>query len=270
MANPQPKHFVKFSIELFEAFMTKMPWKISDPVLIFLAIMRETYGFGRKSAEISIERFRVLTGINDRSNLNRAIKRATASNIITVVTSDHKKHPTYSIQKDYEKWSSVVTSDHLATVVTSDHKIGHQRPQNRSPVTRSVCYKIPLQDTFTRYKKTPLTPTGGTLVQHNPKKTKFTPPTGPQIKANGNPWIDPEAWDDFLQHRLDIKKPLSPLGVKKSIDLLSEHRTRQREIIDTAIRCRWQGLFAPKGKIPTADDVDGPRLRILEAPPDAY
>ena len=45
------------------------------------------------------------------------------------------------------------------------------------------------------------------------------------------------------------------LTVKKQLQLLSSYKQRQREIIDTAIRSEWQGLFPPKGR-PQAEQCE--------------
>ena len=94
----------------------------------------------------------------------------------------------------------------------------------------------------------------------------FVPPSGDHLQQNGHQWVDAKAWDDFIQHRLEIKKPLSALAVKKTLDLLTQYPQRQREIIDETIRNRWTGVFKPKGK-PITEDT-GPRYRTLEAPND--
>jgi hypothetical protein len=66
MESPQLEngHF-HIANELFEAIINKMPCRVPGPMAIFLAVMRETYGFNRKSAEISTERLKKLTGIDN-------------------------------------------------------------------------------------------------------------------------------------------------------------------------------------------------------------
>jgi len=60
--------------------------------------------------------------------------------------------------------------------------------------------------------------------------------------------VDGQAWEDFLAHRKDIRKPLTPLAAKKVVTLLSRHTPeQQREMVDTTIRNRWTGVFPPKG-----------------------
>lgn len=89
----------------------------------------------------------------------------------------------------------------------------------------------------------PLTPPGG--------KRGYQPPFGTELKSS-HPWLNPSAWDDFVQHRKNIKHPLTELAVSKSINLLQSYPDRQQDIVDETIRNNWRGLFAPKnnGKPP--------------------
>ena len=111
--NPQLEDgFTRIANELFEDSLNKMPFRIPGPVSIYFAVMRETYGFSRKSAEISTERFKQITGISKRQNIHRAIKEAIQSHLINVIINDYKKYPTYSIQKNSSRWSSVIKNDY--------------------------------------------------------------------------------------------------------------------------------------------------------------
>lgn len=58
--------------------------------------------------------------------------------------------------------------------------------------------------------------------------------------------INREAWDEWVQHRKEIKKPLTPKAMEKQFKLLLEHPYDQKEIIDQSIQNSWQGLFPPK------------------------
>lgn len=61
-------------------------------------------------------------------------------------------------------------------------------------------------------------------------------------------WIDLQAWEEFQQHRRDIRKPLSELGYKKNMNVLEKNKTRQKEIVDRTIANGWKGLFPPDHK----------------------
>ena len=59
-------------------------------------------------------------------------------------------------------------------------------------------------------------------------------------------WVNQEAWGEFIQHRKDIRKPLTGLAKKKNLKILEQNKNMQQEIIDKSIANRWSGLFPVK------------------------
>jgi hypothetical protein len=86
-------------------------------------------------------------------------------------------------------------------------------------------------------------------------------------------WLPSEAWAEFVQHRKDIKKPLSDLATQKNLKLLDELRSQGEDpvrVIEQSIANGWQGLFAvrkaaapPRGgpALPAQDSSFIPRSR---------
>jgi hypothetical protein len=79
--------------------------------------------------------------------------------------------------------------------------------------------------------------------------------------------VDKQAWQEFEQHRAEIKKPLTNQSRTKNANVLAEHPPAvQQEIVNTTIANRWTGLFPPKNK-PSADngstETSRPSLRTL-------
>ncbi|MDA3862023.1 MAG: replication protein [Melioribacteraceae bacterium] len=106
MASPQPNEFTRLSNELLEA-LCKI--KVSGAAMsILLVIFRKTYGFNKKKDRISLSQFSELTGI-ERSNCSRAVAKLESMNLITI--SKDINSSTYSIQKDYDLWGSVIKTD---------------------------------------------------------------------------------------------------------------------------------------------------------------
>ena len=63
-----------------------------------------------------------------------------------------------------------------------------------------------------------------------------------------DPLVDPSVWDDFQDHRCEIKKPLTYRARKTAAAFLARYsHEQQREIVNTTITSRWTGLFPPKG-----------------------
>jgi len=62
-------------------------------------------------------------------------------------------------------------------------------------------------------------------------------------------WLNTSTWDDFKQHRKELKKPLSPLAEKKALNLLTKLRMMGNDpesVINTSIVNGWSGLFEIK------------------------
>ncbi len=57
--------------------------------------------------------------------------------------------------------------------------------------------------------------------------------------------INEEALQEWVEYRKEKKKPLSPLALKKTQNLMSKFGEEQQQImVDTAIMNDWQGLHA--------------------------
>ena len=60
-------------------------------------------------------------------------------------------------------------------------------------------------------------------------------------------WINKTAWNEFEQHRKEIKKPLSNLAKTKAANSLNGFTPQeQQSCIDKTIQNRWSGLFPEK------------------------
>ena len=61
-------------------------------------------------------------------------------------------------------------------------------------------------------------------------------------------WIDPETWKDFQQHRIEIKKKLTPTATKGLIAKLDKHRKTAdpNAVLRESIAQGWQGVFPEK------------------------
>ena len=84
--------------------------------------------------------------------------------------------------------------------------------------------------------------------------------------------INKQAWDEFVQHRKDIKMPLSGLAAKKNKATLSKYSPeQQQEIVDATISNGWRGLFPPKHSVKTNPEkyTSGKIGRAMQAVEDA-
>lgn len=103
MANPQPKPFVQFSKELFDALLlSPMPATHKE---IVLAVIRRTYGdHGRKEAPISHSLLRRMTGRAD-SGIRRCLSSLCEQGVLRQIKPATFRSPAiFALNKDYESW----------------------------------------------------------------------------------------------------------------------------------------------------------------------
>lgn len=56
--------------------------------------------------------------------------------------------------------------------------------------------------------------------------------------------INQEALEEFQEHRIEIKKPMTPLAIKKAMKVLRPFSLEQQQyMVDQAILNGWRGLF---------------------------
>lgn len=73
------------------------------------------------------------------------------------------------------------------------------------------------------------------------------------------------AWIDWVQHRVELKKPLTPLSVKKQLAALLEiGHDRAISAINHSIANRWQGIFEPDGNRGSTSKSAGADRRAAE------
>jgi phage replication O-like protein O len=103
MANPQPDKFTRVSNEIMDALVkTRIPGQVRQ---VFDLALRETYGFKRKVCEWDPGYVSKKTGLN-RISVYRAILTLERHKLLSVYKKEYRYR--ISIQKDYEKWPSVV------------------------------------------------------------------------------------------------------------------------------------------------------------------
>jgi len=100
MANPQPDKFIKISNEYWDALMKVNLPAYEDRVL--KAVIRQTWGYGRKEAVISNKMFVKMTMIK-HPHISRAVVGLLDKNMI-LCNPINRKSVSYSVQKNYEKW----------------------------------------------------------------------------------------------------------------------------------------------------------------------
>jgi len=231
-ASPQLEngHF-HIANELFEAMIKDLPFRLPGPVAIFLAVMRETYGFGgRKTAEITTERFKKLTGISHRNNIYRAIKLAVESGLINAIKNDGKRHATYSINKRYKGWKCAIKND---GAIISDSKSNQKRLHQQSKMMAVCMLKKPFKETI---KETPLS--------HIPEDFTLTPGLKAYAVKKGIPDNQVQNWFDAF------------INKSKANDDKKANWASAWFAYISAVAANPKNNFAMRAKAPTWDDYE--------------
>jgi phage replication O-like protein O len=103
VADPQLEDgHLRLANELYEAWTrTRVPGEAEQ---VLKAIIRKTYGFNKKADRISISQIAAMTRMSS-GHVCRAIKILLNMNMITKKGSTI--HPTYGVQKNYDKWKAL-------------------------------------------------------------------------------------------------------------------------------------------------------------------
>lgn len=203
MASPQKENgYIPIANELAEAFakihLNGREWQV------IWVIIRKTYGWGKKKAQISLSEISKLTGIN-RKNVWKTISSLIKKNIIKKV----KSIPAiYSLQKNYEKWDRGVFKNEDSVFKIEDSlsiKSNNIKDLNNESIVknnnRSV-FKIEDRGVFKNEDSNP-SKSRVPVRENNPLKTS--------IKKNNN---------IIINNNGEVKKSTSPvfknLSLKKN------------------------------------------------------
>ncbi|ENZ8706300.1 replication protein [Klebsiella pneumoniae] len=228
--------FTRIANELLEAVMRA--GLSQHQLLVFMAVMRKTYGFNKKSDWISNEQISVLTGILPHKC--SAAKSALVKRGILTQTGR-----VIGINKAVSEWSSLPVK-------------GKEKKPYLKKVTLPESGKKSLPESGNAYYPNQV----NTKDKHTKdnKDNINNPPKSPRAvsfdaSAVQLPdWLSAEIWSSWVAYRRDLKKPIkSQQTVTQAINLLDRCRLNgysPDEIINQSIANGWQGLFEPKGARP--------------------
>ncbi|MEQ0522766.1 replication protein [Klebsiella sp. JB_Kp029] len=228
--------FTRIANELLEAVMHA--GLSQHQLLVFMAVMRKTYGFNKKSDWVSNEQISVLTGILPHKC--SAAKSALVKRGILTQTGR-----VIGINKAVSEWSSLPVK-------------GTEKKPYLKKVTLPESGKKSLPESGKAYYPNQV----NTKDKHTKdnKDNINNPPKSPRAvsfdaSAVQLPdWLSAEIWSSWVAYRRDLKKPIkSQQTVTQAINLLDRCRLNgysPEEIINQSIANGWQGLFEPKGARP--------------------
>ncbi|HFN0573226.1 TPA: replication protein [Klebsiella quasipneumoniae] len=225
--------FTRIANELLEAVMHA--GLSQHQLLVFMAVMRKTYGFNKKSDWVSNEQISVLTGILPHkcsAAKSTLVKRGILTQTGRVI----------GINKAVSEWSSLPIKGtekkpYLKKVTLPESG------KKSLPESGNAYYpnQVNTKDKHTKDNKDNI---------NNPHKS----PRAVSFDASAvqlPDWLSAEIWSSWVAYRRDLKKPIkSQQTVTQAINLLDRCRLNgysPDEIINQSIANGWQGLFEPKG-----------------------
>ncbi|HAR9809031.1 TPA: replication protein [Salmonella enterica subsp. enterica serovar Typhimurium] len=234
--------FTRIANEILEAVMHA--GLSQHQLLVFMAVMRKTYGFNKKSDWVSNEQLSELTGILPHkcsSAKSALVKRGILTQTGRVI----------GINKTVSEWSSLPVKGTEKKPYLE--KVNLPESGNKSlPESGNGYYpnQVNTKDTITKDSK-----------DNSNKPPK--PPRAVSFDASSvqlPDWLSSIIWSSWVEYRRDLKKPIkSQQTVTQAINLLDRCRLNgytPEEIINRSIANGWQGLFEPDGQAKRSRDTD--------------
>ncbi|HBP8940689.1 TPA: replication protein [Escherichia coli] len=228
--------FTRIANELLEAVMHA--GLSQHQLLVFMAVMRKTYGFNKKSDWVSNEQLSELTGILPH-------KCSAAKSVLVKRGILTQTGRVIGINKTVSEWSSLPVK-------------GTEKRPYLKKVTLPESGKKSLPESGNAYYPNQV----NTKDKHTKdnKDNINNPPKSPRavsfdaLAVQLPDWLSAEIWSSWVAYRRDLKKPIkSQQTVTQAINLLDRCRLNgysPDEIINQSIANGWQGLFEPKGARP--------------------
>ncbi|EKI8435554.1 replication protein [Salmonella enterica] len=253
--------FTRIANEILEAVMHA--GLSQHQLLVFMAVMRKTYGFNKKSDWVSNEQLSELTGILPHkcsSAKSALVKRGILTQTGRVI----------GINKTVSEWSSLpvkgtekkpylekvnLPESGKKSLPESGKKSLPESGKKSLPESGNGYYpnQVNTKDTITKDSKD--------NSNKPPKPPK--PPRAVSFDASSvqlPDWLSSIIWSSWVEYRRDLKKPIkSQQTVTQAINLLDRCRLNgytPEEIINRSIANGWQGLFEPDGQAKRSRDTD--------------
>ncbi|HGA5584168.1 TPA: replication protein [Salmonella enterica subsp. enterica serovar Potsdam] len=234
--------FTRIANEILEAVMHAGLSK--HQLLVFMAVMRKTYGFNKKSDWVSNEQISELTGILPH-------KCSAAKSVLVKRGILTQTGRVIGINKTVSEWSSLPEK-------------GTEKKPYLKKVNLPESGKKSLPESGNGYYPNQVN-TKDTITKDS-KDNSNNPPKSPRAvsfdasSVQLPDWLSSITWSSWVEYRRDLKKPIkSQQTVTQAINLLDRCRLNgytPEEIINRSIANGWQGLFEPDGQAKRRRDTD--------------
>lgn len=234
--------FTRIANEILEAVMHA--GLSQHQLLVFMAVMRKTYGFNKKSDWVSNEQLSELTGILPH-------KCSTAKSALVKRGILTQTGRVIGINKTVSEWSSLPVKGTEKKPYLK--KVNLPESGKKSlPESGNGYYpnQVNTKDTITKDSK------DNSNKHPNPPRAVSFDASSVQLPD----WLSSITWSSWVEYRRDLKKPIkSQQTVTQAINLLDRCRLNgytPEEIINRSIANGWQGLFEPDGQAKRSRDTD--------------
>ncbi|HDY1715516.1 TPA: replication protein [Escherichia coli] len=228
--------FTRIANELLEAVMHA--GLSQHQLLVFMAVMRKTYGFNKKSDWVSNEQISELTGILPH-------KCSAAKSVLVKRGIFIQSGRNIGINNVVSEWETLPESGKKNNVYPKEVNLPESGKKSL-PESGNAYYpnQVNTKDKHTKDNKD--------NINNPPKSPRAVSFDASAVKLPD--WLSAEIWSSWVAYRRDLKKPIkSQQIVTQAIKLLDRCRLNgytPDEIINQSIANGWQGLFEPKGSKP--------------------
>lgn len=104
-------------------------------------------------------------------------------------------------------------------------------------------------------------------VHPNRKEPSLNRKSNRQLDVTLPDWLPEATWNDWVDHRAAIKRPLSQRAAELTINKLVKLRLAGNDpvfLIETAIESGWQGIYVPRSEKPNANHQPSRKLSAVE------
>ncbi|HEI1740355.1 replication protein [Escherichia coli] len=228
--------YTRIANELLEAVMHA--GLSQHQLLVFMAVMRKTYGFNKKSDWVSNEQISELTGILPH-------KCSAAKSVLVKRGIFIQSGRNIGINNVVSEWETLPESGKKNNVYPKEVNLPESGKKSL-PESGNTYYpnQVNTKDKHTKDNKD--------NINNPPKSPRAVSFDASAVKLPD--WLSAEIWSSWVAYRRDLKKPIkSQQTVTQAIKLLDRCRLNgytPDEIINQSIANGWQGLFEPKGSKP--------------------
>lgn len=209
MASPQTEDgYTKIANEIMDALCRiRIP---GEEMQVLNAILRKTYGWQKCEDAIALSQFVEMTGMN-KPHIIQSIKGLLLKKVIIVTEKGNSSAKVYKFNKDYDKWIPLPKKVMLPkTVISVTENSNASLPKT-----------VPTKETNTKEKK---------------ERNFVALPE----------WLPSETWQEYLEMRKRIKKPLLERSfprVWKELEKLKKAGNAPEAVLNQSIIGSWQGVF---------------------------